>query len=581
MALMARSKNTSKRTAILCMAGGLVLAAMLKAPGTSVAAQEADVTIFYNGEILTMEGDTPAYVDAVAIQDGKIAFVGSKSQALAEFAGAKVVDLKGRTMLPGFVDGWGHFTLLAQQALGVDLSYFGTNPKSRAELVQRLKETKPFNGWITGHGYSAAFLRDGAPTLEDLDTAFPDTPVLIADMSTNTGMVNSAGLRDLGFTPETPALQPGEIVKDPKTGKLTGALIFMPFKQAFAKAFGAYPREVVFQTYRDAEAKLARQGYTTVQTYQLATQDVQNLRAAFDAGELAIDVMAIVDDITYGESFLQKPDWQWGSYSHSDRGLKVCGMLVSVDTAPQLRLARFTQPYQDTRGFPDGFQGTFVRPVADIERLVRHAYQNDIQLFGYAAGDGGIDLMLDAIAKAVAATGKTEDRRTVISHSTFVRPDQLERYQAQNVIAAMWPINAWMYGDTYVEILGPERANAAMPVATAFAKGVVVATHTDYPSAGPSVLENVWSGATRKTVSGLVLGGPEMKADPYRLLQAHTRNTAFMYREEKAKGTITVGKVADFVVLDINPLKVALDEIRSIQVTETIKRGKTIYLRQP
>lgn len=578
---MVSSKETLSRTAILSMAGAMMLASALKAPGQAPAANEGDVTVFYNGEILTMERDTPAYVDAVAIKDGTIAFVGSKGQALAEFAEAKVVDLKGCTLLPGFIDGWGHFTLLAQQTLGVDLSYFGTNPKSRAELVQRLKETKPFNGWITGHGYSAAFLRDGAPTLEDLDAAFPDTPILIADMSTNTGMVNSAGLRKLGFTPETPALQPGEIVKDPKTGKLTGALIFMPFKEAFANAFGSYPREVVFQTYRDAQARLAQQGYTTVQTYQLATQDVQNLRAAFDAGELAVDVMAIVDDITYGESFIQKPDWKWGAYSHGERGLKVCGMLVSVDTAPQLRLARFTQPYLDTRGFPDGFQGNFVRPVADIERLVRYAYQNDIQLFGYAAGDGGIDLMLDAIAKAVAATGKNGDRRTAISHSTFVRADQLERYKAQSVIAAMWPINGWMYGDTYMKILGPERANAAMPVATAFAKGVVVATHTDYPSAGPSVLENIWSGATRMTVSGQVLGGPEMKAAPYRLLQAHTRNTAFMYREEQTKGTITVGKVADLVVLDRNPLTVAPEDIRSIKVMETIKRGKTIYLRQP
>ena len=134
---MVSSKETLSRTAILSMAGAMMLASALKAPGQAPAANEGDVTVFYNGEILTMEGDTPAYVDAVAIKDGTIAFVGSKGQALAEFAEAKVVDLKGRTLLPGFIDGWGHFTLLAQQTLGVDLSYFGTNPKSRAELVQR------------------------------------------------------------------------------------------------------------------------------------------------------------------------------------------------------------------------------------------------------------------------------------------------------------------------------------------------------------------------------------------------------------------------------------------------------------
>lgn len=569
---------------MLGVAGAMALAATLGARGQTAAATAGEVTVFHNGVILTMEGDKPASVESVAIKDGKIAFVGSKTQALAAFkdvkpADLRTVDLEGRTMLPGFIDGWGHFTLLAQQTLGVDLSYFGTNPRSRAELIARLKEAKPFNGWVVGHGYAAAFLSDGAPTLQDLDEAFPTTPVLIADMSTNTGMVNSAGFRELGITPETPAAQPGKIGKDPTTGKLTGELIFKPFKLAFAKALGSYPREVLFKSYRDAEAKLAREGYTTVQTYQVTTQDVQGLRAAFDAGALSVDVMAVVDDLTNGEQFILKPDWTWGTYSQGDRGLKFCGMLVSVDTAPQLRLARFTQPYRDTSGLPNGFQGSVVRPVADIERLVLHAYQNDIQLFGYASGDGGIDIMLDAIAKAVTATGKTGDRRTVISHSTFVRADQLERYRAQKVIAAMWPINGWMYGDAYAKLLGPERANATMPVATAFAKGVIVATHTDYPSGGPSVLENIWSGATRKTVSGQVLGGPELKADPYQLLLAHTRNAAVMYGDQQSKGTITVGKFADLVVLDRNPLTVAPDDIRSIRVVETIKRGKSIFAR--
>jgi len=191
---------------MLGVAGAMALAATLGARGQTAAATAGEVTVFHNGVILTMEGDKPASVESVAIKDGKIAFVGSKTQALAAFkdvkpADLRTVDLEGRTMLPGFIDGWGHFTLLAQQTLGVDLSYFGTNPRSRAELIARLKEAKPFNGWVVGHGYAAAFLSDGAPTLQDLDEAFPTTPVLIADMSTNTGMVNSAGFRELGITP--------------------------------------------------------------------------------------------------------------------------------------------------------------------------------------------------------------------------------------------------------------------------------------------------------------------------------------------------------------------------------------------
>ncbi|MEI6158547.1 MAG: amidohydrolase [Roseococcus sp.] len=536
-------------------------------------------TLYVNGQILTMEGDAPAMVEAVAVRDGRILFAGPRDAARAAAPDARLVDLQGRTMLPGFIDTWGHFLLFAQQTLGVNLAYFADDPpRNKADLIRLLRATPTFNGWITGYGYSEALLSDGPPTLADLDAAFPETPVLIGTLSTLTGKANSAGLAKLGLTPTTPAAQPGMIAKDPTTGRLTGDLLFTPYLLARAAALSSYSQAQAFQTFRAAEGLLARQGFTTVQSYQLMPGDLPMLRAAFDQGVISLDVMGLpaVSDAASGQ-MLQQTDWRWGSYSHGDHGLKVAGYQVVTDAAPQLRLAAFTQPYADTRGFPDGWKGSLL-PREQVEQWVTYAYANDIPFFGYSNGDAGIDLCLSAIEKAIATTGKTGDRRSIIAHSYFARPDQLARYKQLEIGASMMPLHMTVYGDQQLGLLGPARANKESPMATALALGVRTTLHCDYPSASPSVMETIWSAVTRTTLTGRVMG-PEEALSPYAALQGVTSKAAYNYREEGQKGTITAGKIADLVILDGNPLSVAPAAIKDIKVMETIKRGRTIYRR--
>ena len=540
---------------------------------------EPSPVVYHNGTILTMDGDTPDYVAAVAVKDGRILYAGTMAGAMAAAEDATQVDLQGRTMLPGFIDTWGHFTLFAQQTLGVNLAYFSEKPpRDKADVINALKAAAPFNGWIIGYGYYAALLADGPLTLEDLDAAFPDTPVLISTLSTLTGQLNSAGIATLGLTPETPAVQPGEIVKDPHTGRLTGDLLFTPFMSARTAAVGSYSQAQVLTTFRAAEALLAKQGYTTVQSYQLVPEEIANLRAAFDDGVLSVDVMGMpsVSDAASGD-IVRNADWTWDSYSHGDRGLKIPGFQVATDAAPQLRLAAFTEPYADTTGFPDGWKGVLV-PQEMVEQWVGYAYANDIQLFSYSNGDAGIDLSLAAIEKAIAATGKTGDRRTIISHSYFVRPDQLTAYKRFDIGSSMMPPHMMLYGDVQMTLLGPQRATMESPLASALKAGLNATLHCDCPSASPNVMEAIGTAVTRATVSGAILG-PQERVSPYTALLGFTRNAAHYYREEATKGTITVGKIADLVILDGNPLTVAPEKIKDIQVVATIKRGEVIHPR--
>ena len=563
--------NTSLRKLL----SSLILTFSVAVAGAALA---DTTTVYFNGDILTMEGDSPRYVEAVVVKGDKITYTGDAKSAF-NLAGtnASSYDLKGRTLLPGFIDTWGHFSFIAQDTLGVNLAYFSKNPpQTKAQLIQKLKtEANVFNGWVVGTGYAEALLSDGPLTLADLDATFPKQPVLIENISTLTGIVNSAGLQKLGITKETKAVS-GFIPVNPKTGQLTGELIGMPYLDAVAKAVGKYSQDLTFETYRKAEKMYVSNGFTTAQSYEASITDMCNMRLAVDRKIVGIDLIALPTFDTVDQMLASNPNFQFGVYSQGDHGFKVAGIQVPTDGAPQLRLAYFSKPYLETTGFPKDWRGFAYYPQSLIDKYAKLAYEKNIPYFGYSNGDAGIDMTLSAISKAIAETGVTEDRRTVIAHSYFVRDDQLDDYKKKNIMAVMMPNGTWMYGDAYLNTLGIERASNLSPLKSANAKGVKIAIHNDTPSSGPSMLFSVWSAVNRNTFGGKVLG-PEQRIDPYLALQGVTTNAAYLYKEEASKGSITAGKLADLVVLDQNPLKVDPNELKNIQVVKTIKRGTEVY----
>ena len=536
--------------------------------------------VYFNGDILTMEGDKPQYVEAIVVKDRKIIYTGNLQDALTQTGSNPTLkDLKGKTLLPGFIDTWGHFTLIAQNTLGVNLGYFSHNPPhTTQELINRLKtEARPFNGWIIGVEYADAFLTDGPLTIAQLDAAFPNQPVFVNNISTLTGIVNTAGLKKLGITTSTKVMQ-GMLPVDPKTGKLTGELIGNPNFEATAKAFGKYPRDLLMETFRKAEKIYASNGYTTAQSYQPTPEDLRNMRQAVEQRIVSLDLIALPTYDVVDKLMASNPKYPFGIYTRGDGGFKVAGMLVSTDGAPQLRLAYFTKPYLDTTGFPKDWRGMAVVSQEVIDRYAKMAYEKNIQYFGYSNGDAGIDMTLSGIAKAIRETGITDDRRTLIAHSVFVRDDQLNQYKTNKILPQYMPNHIWMYGDVYKNILGDDRANNMVPLALTQAKGLAFGIHNDTPSSGPSALFTIWSAVNRKTYGGDILG-PDQRIDPYTALRGFTSVAAYTYKEEANKGSITVGKLADMVILDRNPLKVDPMDIKDIQVLQTIKNGQDLYVR--
>jgi len=211
---------------------------------------------------------------------------------------------------------------------------------------------------------------------------------------------------------------------------------------------------------------------------------------------------------------------------------------------------------------------------------MKQCYEAGIQLYTHANGDGAIDLFLETHQSVIDSMANVpEDLRSVIIHSQFVRPDQLELYKKYAMIPAYFTNHAFFWGDTHLANLGEERASFLSPMKTTMDMGITCTNHTDFAVTPIDQLFLLWTAVNRVTRSGKILGEAE-RLSPYEGLKAITINSAYQHKQEHLKGSIKVGKLADFVILKENPLTVAAEKLKDIIVLETIKEGEMIYQRE-
>lgn len=206
--------------------------------------------------------------------------------------------------------------------------------------------------------------------------------------------------------------------------------------------------------------------------------------------------------------------------------------------------------------------------------MAKYLYDNNVQVLIHSNGDATIDMILKAHEKA--GGDKSKDRRTTVIHSQFVRKDQLDKYKEYNIIPALYPEHTFFFGDAHINNRGMEQASFISPVSSAIKLTLKPTIHTDFNVLPIDQMMVVWTAVNRKTRSGVLLGADE-RITPYQALQCITINAAHQYFEEKTKGSIKEGKLADLVILDQNPLKVDPMKIKEIKVVETVKEGKSVY----
>ena len=576
------SKKIQRGAAWLAIATtALVLGACSK-PGTAPATN--GVTVYSGGDILTMAGREPAYAEALAVRDGKILAVGTRAEvAKAAGAGATQVDLAGKTLLPGFIDGHSHLLNYADSLVQANLNPPPIGGVTKiADIIEALRKLKsdmkagPGDPLI-GQGYDQDMLAERRhPTAADLDAAFPDNPVILVHASGHMLVANSLAFKAVKIDASTPDPEGGTILRKPGGREPLGLVQEMgmyPFQPILK---GARKPEVDLDLVKRAVAHYAANGYTTASEALVLGEKMPVIEAAADAGAFSIDVIAL-PAFTMAAELVGTGKIKWGEYR---KGLKYAGLKIAVDGSPQGKTAYLTRPFltpvpgckTDCRGFPNLTQD-------QVNQLVLLTYKNGVQMFSHCNGDAAIDMMIaghENAEKVLATPGK--DRRTVIIHSQIMRPDQLDAYAKHGLLPSFFSNHVYYWGDVHYANLGPERAEFISPLASAFKRGIRATNHTDATVTPTDPMFLLWTSVNRVTREGRVLGEAE-RVTPYQGLQALTVNGAYEYFEEASKGTLEVGKRADFVVLDKNPIKVAPMTLKDIRVLETIKDGKRVYAR--
>jgi len=538
--------------------------------------------IWHHAKVLTVN-EKNEVAQAVAIKDGKILSVGSNAEILKlKGKQTELIDLKGKTLSPGFVDGHSHFLGLGQQ----DLANVAAPPMGKVgsikqlvnELVRFAADRKIKKGdWITAYGYDQDQLTDKRhPTKEDLDAAFPDNPVVVAHISGHMLVANSAAFKLAGVDANTKDPDGGVIIR--KTGSAEPAGLLQEHAQGLILVqLGKIKPTLQQQLDRvNGQQKLyASHGVTTAQDGFTDKATLDLLKEAAKRKQLYLDVVSLASYRILDEVLADTPNYQFKRYY--DR-LKIDGIKLSADGSPQGKTAFFTKPYLTlVPGCADHCTGVPTISTNIFDEVVLKTFKHNIHLYTHCNGDAAIDLYIAAVKNANQQLGKSSvGRRTVVIHSQFVRQDQLDEYKTLDLLPSFFTNHAFFWGDVHQINLGKERAFGLSPLRSAINKGIVFTNHTDYPVTPIDQLFLLWSAVNRISRSGETIGEAE-KISPAEALRAITINGAYQYGEEKFKGSIEKGKLADLVVLSDNPLTVDPLKIKDIIVLETFKEGQRIY----
>ena len=561
-------------------AAGAAAAGLLA--GCTPQAADKTAAVYTGGDILTLAGETPTYVEALAVRDGKIVAAGSRADAVkAAGPGARKVDLKGQALLPGFIDAHSHLLNYADSLMQANLNPppvggVKSIPDILAE-VKRLKESMKAGPGVllVGQGYDPDMLAEKRhPTAAELDAAFPDNPVILMHASGHMLVANSAAMKTAGISAATPDPEGGAIIRKPGTREPEGLFQETAMHPFIPQVQAPRPLEANLDLVKRAVDHYAANGYTTAGEHLVMPDKMPLLQAAADKGILKIDIEALPAYLV-ADQLIGTGKITWGQMKN---GLKWAGIKLATDGSPQGKTAYVTKPYltpvpgckSDCRGFPN-------IPQDEMNRLFVLAYRNGVQLYSHCNGDASIDMMIAAHRYAEKTLGKVDpNRRTVIIHSQIMRPDQMASYKALGLLPSFFTNHVFYWGDVHLANLGPERAAYISPLASAFKAGVKATNHTDATVTPVDPMFLVWTAVNRVTRTGKVLG-PDERVTPYQALKAITLNGAYEYFEEASKGSLEVGKTADLVILDRNPLKVEPNAIRDIKVVETVKSGASVF----
>lgn len=546
--------------------------------------ESAATTIYTNGQIITVD-DKVGTVEAIAIKDGRIIALGT-TEELRHYQGdnTAVVNLNGKTMLPGFVDAHSHLSAVAIQANAANLLPAPDGPVNNIpELQQALRDYMLNSDIVSEHNLVMGFNYDDSqlleqrhPTRQELDAVTEDIPLFALHQSGHLAVYNSKALEMVGINANS--VNPmGGVIEREADGKTPNGVLQETVH--FAAIFSLVPKfspQQYVSFLKAGEATYVANGFTTVQDGKTDALSLQALLATSQSKVLDIDVVAYPDVVKVN---IDTPTYQPFISRDYINNFRIGGVKLTLDGSPQGKTAWFTHPYhRPPANHSQNFAGYGALSDTAALKWFNFAYNNDWQLMVHANGDAAIDQFIRSTEQVQAKVDNT-DRRTVLIHGQYLRKDQVDKLDKLHVFPALFPMHTFYWGDWHRDsVAGPERAKNISPTGWLMARGMKFSIHSDAPVTFPNSMRVLHSAVNRVTRSGAILGA-EHKLSPMDAIKAMTIWPAYQHFEEDHKGSLEVGKLADLVILDRNPLEVDPASIKDIVVLETIKAGRSIYSR--
>ncbi len=558
-----------------------VLAILLTGAAAMPAfAQTVADKIWTGGPVLTM-ADKAERAEAVASRGGRILAVGSEAEVMAHRGAAtEVIDLQGRALIPGFVDSHGHVVLGGLQALSANLlAPPDGNVTDIASLQDALRRWAEENAdavravnLIIGFGYDQSQLAEGRhPNREDLDAISTQVPIYLVHQSGHIGVGNSRALALAGITADSEDPPGGVIQRRTGSREPNGVLEANAHFPTLGQLLSDLGEEGFKQFARAGADLWARYGYTTAQEGRATPAVVDTIRSVAGAGGFAIDIVAYPDVLVDRDAILENL-----SDDYTNR-VRVGGAKLTIDGSPQGFTAWRDRPYHDPVGdYPSGYAGYAYETPESVAAAVDWAFENGVQIIAHANGERASDTYIAALEAATEKYGPA-DRRPVLIHGQFLREDQVDKYQRLGVFPSLFPMHTFYWGDWHRDhTVGPVRAENISPTGWMVTRGMRFGTQHDAPVAFPDSMRVLDATVTRRTRSGDILG-PAQRVDVMTALKAMTLWPAYQHFEEDEKGSIEVGKLADFVILSNDPTAIDPEDLDTLQVVRTIKEGQTVF----
>jgi predicted amidohydrolase YtcJ len=526
-----------------------------------------------NGRIWTGNPQQPE-ADAVGIAGDRIAFVGSTATLRARAAGAEIVDLGGHFVTPGFIDSHVHFIEGGDRLASVQLR----DARTRDEFVARVRTfaaSVPAGTWITGGDWDHTLWGGELPRRDWIDGVTPQHPVWVSRLDGHMALANTAALRAVGLGEAIADVKGGEIVRD-AAGRPTGLLKDNAMNLVWSKK---PPRDAATsdRALGAAMKHVAAQGVTSVHNMG-SWEDVDAFERARAGGKLVTRVYAAVPLSTWARLRDVVASRTFGADGHGDGWLRIGALKGFVDGSLGSHTAAFHEPFADA----PADRGLFVNTPDDLYSWISGADKAGLHVVVHAIGDRANSTLLDIYERVERENG-ARDRRFRIEHAQHLRAADLPRFAALGVVASMQPYHAIDDGRWAERVIGSERSRTTYAFRSLIDAKARLAFGSDWFVAPPTPLEGIYAAVTRRTLDDKHPDGwvPAQKITVEEALAAYTRDAAYASFEERDKGTIAPGMLADLTVIDRDLRTIPPADIGHASILRTIVGGKTVFERAP